>query len=239
MIAMWGFSQSWEITDLVPVVHGPLVPCDFPSLLLLWYLRLRKGIPGFQAQAIRRCPVKEGDDNILQEEHSPYLTVSDRGENACGSMFPNGLFAVERDPSGVQMGKWIHKQMRIKTWLRLSSGSLTLGCSLSAYLRHGTILKKIPGNNHFYSRFPGSNHSKSRCSIKLKVWLYKNHFTKHTGLCVWLLQVKGLEFNVVSVQDSIDFVSTYNTFTSPLRISSINWKLLIMIYGGKNLGNLD
>lgn len=129
-------------------------------------------------------------------------------------------------------------EMRIKTWFRLSSGSLTLGCSSSAYLRHGTILKKIPGNNHFYSRFPGSNHSKSRCSIKLKAWLYKNYFTKHTGLCVWLLQVKGLEFNVVSVQDSIDFISTYNTFTSPLRISSISWKLLIMIYGGKNLGNL-
>lgn len=231
MITIWGFSQFWEVTALVPDVHGPLVPCDFPSFLLLWCLSLRKGIPGFQPQAIRYCPVKEGDDNILQEEHSPCFTVSDRGENACGPMFPNGLFAVEGDPVGVQMGKWIHKQMRIKTWLRLSSRSLTQGYSLSACLRHSTILKKIPGNNHSYSRFPGSNHYKSGCSIKLKVWLYKNSFTK--WLCVWLLQVKGLEFNVVSVQDS-----TYNAFTSSLRIGSINWKLLIMIYGGKNLENL-
>lgn len=111
-------------------------------------------------------------------------------------------FAGEGDIAGVQTGKWIHKYMRIKTWLRLSSGSLSLGCSLSTYLRHSTILRKIPGNNHSYSRFPGSNHSKSRCSIKLKAWLYKNPFTKHTWLCVWLLQVKGLEFNVVFVQDS-------------------------------------
>lgn len=131
MITMWGFSQSWEITDLVPVEHGPLVPCDFPSLLLLWYLRLRKGIPGFQAQAIRRCPVKEGDDNILQEEHSPYLTVSDWGENACGSMFPNGLFAVEGDPAGVQMGKWIHRDENknlIQIELRESNTRLFIVC---------------------------------------------------------------------------------------------------------------
>lgn len=157
-------------------------------------------------------------------------------KNACGPMFPNWLFAVEGDPASPD-GEVI-KEMRMKTWLRLSSGSLTLGCSLSAYLRHSTILKKIPGNNHFYSRFPGSNHSKSRCSIKLKAWLYKNSFTKHTDYACGFYRLKGLEFNVVSVQDSIEFISTYNTFTSPLRIGSINWELLIMIYGGKNLGNL-